>query len=241
MEKHSVSKLIGSPPGYVGYEEGGQLTERVKRNPYSVILLDEIEKAHPDVYNILLQVFEDGHLTDGLGNTIDFKNTIIIMTSNIGARFLTKNTNLGFQGPSEATSSQKMEDAVMTEVKRLFNPEFINRLDEIIIFNALTNADLARIVDLMMIQLNENLAHKHLTVSITEDAKQWVLDKACRDKNYGARPLRRAIQRYIEDPLSEAMIQGQLKEMPKVEVYVDGDHLTYRAAVQEDVGVPLTI
>src|SRR5213594_933356 len=134
MEKHSVPKLIGSPPGYVGYEEGGQLTERVKRNPYSVILLDEIEKAHPDVYNILLQVFEDGHLTDGLGNTIDFKNTIIIMTSNIGARFLSKHTSLGFQAPSEEATAQKMEDAVMQEVKRLFNPEFINRLDEIINF-----------------------------------------------------------------------------------------------------------
>ena len=154
MEKHSVSKLIGSPPGYVGYEEGGQLTERVKRNPYSVILLDEIEKAHPDVYNILLQVFEDGHLTDGLGNTIDFKNTIIIMTSNIGARFLSKHTSLGFQGPSEEATAQKMEDAVMQEVKRLFNPEFINRLDEIIIFNSLTNADLGRIVDMMIGQLN---------------------------------------------------------------------------------------
>ena len=162
MEKHSVSKLIGSPPGYVGYEEGGQLTERVKRNPYSVILLDEIEKAHPDVYNILLQVFEDGHLTDGLGNTIDFKNTIIIMTSNIGARFLSKHTSLGFQGPSEESTAQKMEDAVMQEVKRLFNPEFINRLDEIIIFNSLTNADLGKIVDLMVAQLNENLAHKRL-------------------------------------------------------------------------------
>jgi len=241
MEKHSVSKLIGSPPGYVGYEEGGQLTERVKRNPYSVILLDEIEKAHPDVYNILLQVFEDGHLTDGLGNTIDFKNTIIIMTSNIGARFLTKNTSMGFQGPSETSTAQKMEDAVMTEVKRLFNPEFINRLDEIIIFNSLSNADLASIVDLMVNQLNDNLAHKRIEVSLTKEAKEWILDKACRDKNYGARPLRRAIQRYIEDPLSEAMIQGQLKDMPKVEVFADGDHLSYRPANREEVGVPLTI
>ncbi len=241
MEKHSVSKLIGSPPGYVGYEEGGQLTERVKRNPYSVILLDEIEKAHPDVYNILLQVFEDGHLTDGLGNTIDFKNTIIIMTSNIGARFLSKHTSLGFQGPSEESAAHKMEDAVMTEVKRLFNPEFINRLDEIIIFNSLTNADLASIVDLMITQLNENLVHKRIEVSLTDEAKQWILDKACRDKNYGARPLRRAIQRYIEDPLSEALIQGQLKDMPKVEVFAEGDHLSYRAANREEVGVPLTI
>jgi ATP-dependent Clp protease ATP-binding subunit ClpC len=241
MEKHSVSKLIGSPPGYVGYEEGGQLTERVKRNPYSVILLDEIEKAHPDVYNILLQVFEDGHLTDGLGNTIDFKNTIIIMTSNIGARFLSKHTSMGFQGASEESTAQKMEDAVMQEVKRLFNPEFINRLDEIIIFNSLTNEDLGKIVDLMVAQLNENLAHKKLTVTVSEEAKQWILEKACRDKNYGARPLRRAIQRYIEDPLSEAMIQGQLKETPNVEVYLEGTQLWYRAANREEVGVPLTM
>jgi ATP-dependent Clp protease ATP-binding subunit ClpC len=241
MEKHSVSKLIGSPPGYVGYEEGGQLTERVKRNPYSVILLDEIEKAHPDVYNILLQVFEDGHLTDGLGNTIDFKNTIIIMTSNIGARFLSKHTSLGFQGPSEESTAQKMEDAVMQEVKRLFNPEFINRLDEIIIFNSLTNVDLGKIVDLMVTQLNQNLVHKKLTVTVTEEAKQWILDKACKDKNYGARPLRRAIQRYIEDPLSEALIQGQLKEVPYVEVYLEGTQLWYRSADREEVGVPLTM
>jgi ATP-dependent Clp protease ATP-binding subunit ClpC len=241
MEKHSVSKLIGSPPGYVGYEEGGQLTERVKRNPYSVILLDEIEKAHPDVYNILLQVFEDGHLTDGLGNTIDFKNTIIIMTSNIGARFLSKHTNLGFQGPSEESTAQKMEDAVMQEVKRLFNPEFINRLDEIIIFNSLTNADLAKIVDLMVAQLNQNLTHKHLSVTVTDDAKQWILDKACKDKNYGARPLRRAIQRYIEDPLSEALIQGQLKDVANVEVYLEGTQLWYRSGEREEVGVPLTM
>jgi ATP-dependent Clp protease ATP-binding subunit ClpC len=241
MEKHSVSKLIGSPPGYVGYEEGGQLTERVKRNPYSVILLDEIEKAHPDVYNILLQVFEDGHLTDGLGNTIDFKNTIIIMTSNIGARHLSKHTSLGFQGPSEESTAQKMEDAVMQEVKRLFNPEFINRLDETIIFNSLTNDDLAKIVDLMVAQLNENLVHKRLTVSITDDAKQWILEKACKDKNYGARPLRRAIQRYIEDPLSEALIQGQLKELSNVEVYLEGTQLWYRPSDREEVGVPLTL
>jgi ATP-dependent Clp protease ATP-binding subunit ClpC len=241
MEKHSVSKLIGSPPGYVGYEEGGQLTERVKRNPYSVILLDEIEKAHPDVYNILLQVFEDGHLTDGLGNTIDFKNTIIIMTSNIGARHLSKHTSLGFQGPSEESTAQKMEDAVMQEVKRLFNPEFINRLDETIIFNSLSNDDLAKIVDLMVAQLNENLVHKRLTVSVTDDAKQWILEKACKDKNYGARPLRRAIQRYIEDPLSDALIQGQLKELSNVEVYLEGTQLWYRTSNREEVGVPLTM
>jgi len=241
MEKHSVSKLIGSPPGYVGYEEGGQLTERVKRNPYSVILLDEIEKAHPDVYNILLQVFEDGHLTDGLGNTIDFKNTIIIMTSNIGARFLSKHTSLGFQAPSEEATEAKMEEAVMVEVKRLFNPEFINRLDEIIIFNSLTDADLERIIAMMIDELNKNLAHKNLMVSLTEEAKSWILEKVCHDRNYGARPLRRAIQRYIEDPLSEALIQGNLKEISNVEVYGDGEQLWYRSKDAEEVGVPLSI
>jgi ATP-dependent Clp protease ATP-binding subunit ClpC len=216
MEKHSVSKLIGSPPGYVGHEEGGQLTEKVKRSPYSVVLLDEIEKAHPDIFNILLQVFEDGHLTDGLGNRVNFKNTIIIMTSNIGARFLSKHTSLGFQAPSEAVTESKMEEAVMVEVKRLFNPEFINRLDELIIFTSLTDEDLELIVEMMIGQLNENLAHRHLAVSLTEEAKRWILEKVCHDRNYGARPLRRAIQRYIEDPLSEAMIQGNLREISVV-------------------------
>src|SRR5260370_1360794 len=222
MEKHSVSKLIVSPPGYVGYEEGGQLTERVKPNPYSVILLDEIEKAHPDVYNILLQVFEDGHLTDGLGNTIDFKNTIIIMTSNIGARHLSKHTSLGFQGPSEESTAQKMEDAVMQEVKRLFNPEFINRLDETIIFNSLTNEDLAKIVDLMVAMLNENLVHKRLEVSIIAKPKKWILNQTLIDRSYGARPLRRALQKYIEDPLSEALIQGTITTRPAfIEVFLE--------------------
>ena len=165
------------------------------------------------------------------------------MTSNIGARFLSKHTSLGFQGPSEEATAQKMEDAVMQEVKRLFNPEFINRLDEIIIFNSLTNEDLSRIVDMMISQLNENLAHKRLEVSITDDAKQWILDKACRDKNYGARPLRRAIQRYIEDPLSEALIQGNLKELSKVEVYMESGQLWYRPMDRdrEEVGVPLSM
>jgi ATP-dependent Clp protease ATP-binding subunit ClpC len=163
------------------------------------------------------------------------------MTSNIGARSLTKNTSLGFQAPSEELTAQKVEDAVMQEVKRLFNPEFINRLDEIIIFNSLTNDDLSRIIDMMIAQLNENLAHKQLTVTITDEARQWILDKTCKDKNYGARPLRRAIQRYIEDPLSEALIQGQLKEISNVDVYLEGTQLWYRPADREEVGVPLTM
>ena len=176
MEKHSVSKLIGSPPGYVGYEEGGQLTERVKRAPYSVVLLDEIEKAHPDVFNILLQVFEDGQLTDGLGNTVDFKNTIIIMTSNIGARHLQKREGLGFQSTKEDMVSEKVEDLVKNEVKRTFNPEFLNRLDEIILFSALTESDLIQILELMVSQLNQNLAQKSITVTVTDEAKKWILE-----------------------------------------------------------------
>ncbi len=219
MEKHSVSKLIGSPPGYVGYEEGGQLTERVKRAPYSIILLDEIEKAHPDVYNILLQVFEDGQLTDGLGNTVDFKNTIIIMTSNLGARFLEKRSPIGFSGPSSGLPA-KVEDQVMTEVKKAFNPEFLNRLDEVILFTSLTDDDLLKIVYLLTDQINKNLVAKQIKIRIREDAARYILEKTCTDRSYGARPLRRALQKYIEDPLSEALIQGSLARPAEFEVYL---------------------
>ncbi len=162
MEKHSVSKLIGAPPGYVGYEEGGQLTERVRRTPYSVILLDEIEKAHPDVFNILLQVFEDGQLSDGLGNTVDFRNSIIIMTSNLGARHLQKRTGMGFQSGTDEAGAKSMEELVMNEVKKAFNPEFLNRLDEVIIFSALGDEDLLRIIDLLVGQMNDTLIHRQV-------------------------------------------------------------------------------
>ena len=229
MEKHSVSKLIGSPPGYVCYEEGGQLTERVKRSPYSVVLLDEIEKAHPDIFNILLQVFEDGQLTDCLGNTVDFKNTILIMTSNIGARHLQKRQGLGFQSNLEDSVAEKVEDLVKNEVKRTFNPEFLNRLDEVIIFQALTDADLIQIMELLVQQLNANLAQKAITISVMEDAKKWILEKTLVDRTYGARPLRRALQKYVEDPLSEALIAGNIQERPAfLEVYLDNNQLFYR-------------
>jgi ATP-dependent Clp protease ATP-binding subunit ClpC len=211
MEKHSVSKLIGSPPGYVGHEEGGQLTERVKRNPYSVVLLDEIEKAHPDIFNVLLQVFEDGHLTDGLGNTIDFKNTIIIMTSNIGARFIEKKGRMGFASGELKDTVQGINEMVMGEVKRTFNPEFINRVDEIIIFDALTDQELVLITRLLVDQLNLNLKEKGITISLRDEAVEWLLAKTLPDRTYGARPLRRAIQRHIEDALSEAFIRGQIR------------------------------
>jgi ATP-dependent Clp protease ATP-binding subunit ClpC len=229
MEKHSVSKLIGSPPGYVGYEEGGQLTERVRRAPYSVVLLDEIEKAHPDVFNILLQVFEDGQLTDGLGNTVDFKNTIIVMTSNIGARHLQKREGLGFQSTKEEAISEKVEELVKNEVKRTFNPEFLNRLDEVILFNALTENDLIQILELMVTQLNQNLAQKAITVTVADEAKRWILNQTLTDRSYGARPLRRALQKYIEDPLSEALIQGTINVRPAfIEVFLEGNKLFYR-------------
>jgi ATP-dependent Clp protease ATP-binding subunit ClpC len=234
MEKHSVSKLIGSPPGYVGYEEGGQLTERVKRAPYSVVLLDEIEKAHPDVFNILLQVFEDGQLTDGLGNTVDFKNAIIIMTSNIGARHLMKRSGLGFQSDKEETVSEKVEELVKQEVKKTFNPEFLNRIDEVILFEALTEQDLIQIVELMVVQLNQNLSQRAITITVTEQARKWILDKTLTDRSYGARPLRRALQKYIEDPLSEALIQGTIKTRPAfLEVYLENNQLYYREVGEE--------
>ena len=229
MEKHSVSKLIGSPPGYVGYEEGGQLTERVKRAPYSVVLLDEIEKAHPDVFNILLQVFEDGQLTDGLGNTVDFKNAIIIMTSNIGARHLQKREGMGFQSQKEEMISEKVEGLVKNEVKRTFNPEFLNRLDEVILFNALTENDLIQILELMINQLHANLAQKSITVTVTDEAKKWVLSQTLSDRSYGARTLRRALQKYIEDPLSEALIRGTINTRPAfIEVFLKDTKLYYR-------------
>src|SRR5256712_501522 len=228
MEKHSVSKLIGSPPGYVGHEEGGQLTERIKRSPYSVLLFDEIEKAHPDIFNILLQVFEDGILTDSLGNTIDFKNAIIIMTSNIGARFIQKRGTMGFQGSSEI-SRTKMEEMVMAAVRQTFNPEFINRLDEIIVFDELGDQELLDVLQLQIDQINRTMTNHGFIVRLADDAKRWILDKTCSDRSYGARPLRRALQKDVEDPLSEALIQGQLGEASLVEMYVDGEDLNFRS------------
>jgi ATP-dependent Clp protease ATP-binding subunit ClpC len=232
MEKHSVSKLIGSPPGYVGHEEGGQLTERVKRRPYSVLLLDEIEKAHHDVYNILLQVFEDGQLTDSLGNTIDFKNTIVIMTSNIGARYLGRQGMVGFQTTGSATD-KKVNDMVLGEVKRNFNPEFLNRLDDVIIFEALTDADLEQIVDLLVLQMNENLARRELAVHLSAEVKRWIVENTCQDRSYGARPLRRAIQKYIEDPLSEALIKNSLPPGSTLDVLLKDNALFCVTAGQD--------
>ncbi|HSO76321.1 MAG TPA: ATP-dependent Clp protease ATP-binding subunit [Blastocatellia bacterium] len=240
MEKHSVSKLIGSPPGYVGHEEGGQMTEKIKRNPYSVLLLDEVEKAHPDLFNILLQVLEDGTLTDSLGNSVDFKNTIIIMTSNIGARFIQKRGHMGFQA-STRTQQATVEEGVMQAVKQTFNPEFVNRLDEIIVFEPLTDADLFEIVGLLIAQLNRTLIRRKLQVQMTAEARRWIVEKTCSDRTYGARPLRRALQKHVEDPLSEALIGGRFTEASIVEVCLEGDSLQYRTVDLEEMNEPLLV
>ncbi len=206
MEKHTVSRLIGSPPGYVGYEEGGQLTEAVRRKPFSVVLFDEIEKAHPDVFNTLLQILEDGHLTDAQGHTVDFKNTVIIMTSNLGTRDIQKGTTLGFSpgGDAEVTY-EKMKDKVMEELKRSFRPEFLNRIDEIIVFHSLSREDVKSIVDLMIRRVEEQLQSKDVEIELTDRAKEVLAEKGY-DPALGARPLRRTIQRMVEDPLSEKLL-----------------------------------
>jgi ATP-dependent Clp protease ATP-binding subunit ClpC len=239
MEKHSVSKMIGSPPGYVGHEEGGQLTEKVKRNPYAVLLLDEIEKAHFDLFNILLQVFEDGQLTDSHGNIIDFKNAIIIMTSNIGARYLVDESQLGFSATKDS-GLEKAKDLILGEVKKLFNPEFLNRLDEIILFESLTEEDLSQIVDLLLRQVNQKVSSKEITIQLEEDAKDWIIQKTCHNRSYGARPLRRAIQRYIEDSVAELIIQGELKEKQTLAIYLKDEGLYYRPKGSRSKGVPLS-
>jgi len=234
MEKHTVAKFIGSPPGYVGHEEGGQLTEKLRRAPYSLVLFDEVEKAHPDLFNVLLQVFEDGVLTDAQGNTIDCKNAIFIMTSNIGARFIQKRATLGFQTGADS-SRQKMEDQVMSEVKKTFAPEFVNRLDEIIIFDELIDEDLMQIIDLQVGKLNEMLESRALQIRLTIEAKRWLIKKTCADRSYGARPLRRALQKHVEDELSESLIQGELSEESLIEVFCENDKLIFRPIRLEEL------
>lgn len=227
MEKHSVSKFIGSPPGYVGHEEGGQLTEKLRRSPYAVVLFDEVEKAHPDVFNVMLQVFEDGVLTDALGQAVDCKHAIFIMTSNLGARIIQKNAAFGFTA-NAATSREQVEEQVMSAVKQTFAPEFINRLDEIVIFDELGDDDLRQIVDLQVAKLGQILEDRQLTIGLSEESKTWLIQKTCSDRKYGARPLKRALQKYVEDELSEALIQGQMDGSGRVEVYCENDKLAFR-------------
>jgi ATP-dependent Clp protease ATP-binding subunit ClpC len=209
MEKHSVSRLVGSPPGYIGYDEGGQLTEAVRRKPYSVLLLDEIEKAHPDVFNILLQILEDGRLTDAQGRTVDFRHSIVIMTSNIGASEIAKNTGIGFTiGDDTGMTYDDMKNRIMGDLKKLFRPEFLNRIDEVIVFHKLTREEIKEIVELLLRRIRESMAERELSLNLSEDAKDLLVEKGW-DPAMGARPLRRAIQRYIEDPLADEVLRAE--------------------------------
>jgi ATP-dependent Clp protease ATP-binding subunit ClpC len=231
QEKHTVSRLIGSPPGYIGYDEGGQLTEAVRRRPYRVILLDEIEKANPEVFNSLLQVLDDGRMTDGHGRTVDFKNTVIIMTSNAGVELIKRESAIGFTPRKDQTKAQKsnyedMKEKVMIEVKKTFRPEFLNRLDEIIVFHELNEEQLRQVVDLLAKDLQKRLAERKLSVEITEKAKSW-LAKEGYDPVYGARPLRRALEKYVENPLAVKVLGGEFKEGDTIVVDDGDDGLTF--------------
>jgi ATP-dependent Clp protease ATP-binding subunit ClpA len=220
MEKFSVSRLIGAPPGYVGYDEGGQLTEAVRRRPYQVVLLDEIEKAHPDVFNVLLQVLDDGRLTDGQGRTVNFKNTVIVMTSNVGSQLIS--SYAGSRSTDEA-AYEHMKSQVTETLRQVFRPEFLNRVDEIIVFHALTDEDLTRIVDLLLADLSKRLADHDLSLEITPAARTLIAREG-HDPAYGARPLRRSIQRLVENPLAKALLDGRFK--PGTTIKVDADPLS---------------
>jgi len=235
MEKHTVSRLYGAPPGYIGYEEGGQLTEAVRRRPYRVILLDEVEKAHPDVFSALLQILDDGRLTDGHGRTIDFKNTVVIMTSNVGVELIKRDTTIGFAAPRDGDESRQrayddMKEKVLGEVKKTFRPEFLNRLDGIIVFHELTEGQLRSIVDILIKDLQKRLADHKLEIELTEEAKSWLAREGY-DPQYGARPLRRVIERYVENPLSTELLKGELGEGNTITVDVGDDGLTFTTKV----------
>ncbi len=229
MERFNVSRLTGSPPGYVGYEEGGQLTEKIRKRPYSVILFDEIEKAHQDVFNTLLQILDEGVLTDSYGRKIDFRNTIIIMTSNLGARIIEKATPLGFHNASSNSAYDKIKDNVLSELKKTFNPEFLNRVDETVVFHQLEKEHLLSIIDLLLVETNKKLAEHSLTVDVTKEVKEWLLNKYYQP-TYGARPMRRAIYREIEDPLSEDLIKNRFKNSSLVTVALEADKVIFKEA-----------
>lgn len=233
MERFAVSRLVGAPPGYVGYEEGGQLTEAVRRQPYSVVLLDEIEKAHPEVFNILLQVMEDGRLTDSQGRVVDFKNTVMIMTSNIGAQLISSDGGIGFRTAKkvdeDARAYEAMKNRVTEEMKKIFRPEFLNRVDEVIVFHSLTSAQILQIVDLMLNRVREQLKVQGMDLEASDEVKE-VLAKEGFDPAFGARPLRRAVQRIIEDPLSEEILMGRFSEGDVIRVELDDGKVIFKKA-----------
>jgi len=233
MERFTVSRLTGAPPGYVGYEEGGQLTEKVRKRPYSVVLFDEIEKAHPDVFNILLQILDEGVLTDSLGRRVDFKNTIIIMTSNLGARIIEKSTPLGFTQSTFQADYEKMKESVLSELRRNFNPEFLNRVDETIVFHALEREHLLSILDFLLVETNNKLSGMGITLEVDLEVKEWLLNKYYQP-SYGARPMRRAIRKEIEDQLSEVLLQGRFKDCGVIRVMLQEDKIVF-----QEVEVPV--
>jgi len=240
QERHTVARLIGAPPGYIGYEEGGQLTETVRRKSYCAILLDEIEKAHPEVFNILLQIFDDGHLSDAKGRRVDFRNSIIVMTSNLGSDLIKRETALGFSIKTEEAQTEKqayerMRDKVMSEVKRFFRPEFLNRIDATVVFHSLTRDHILSIVDLMLNQVRKELSDKKITLEATDAAREY-LGKKGYDPNFGARPLRRLIQNEVEDKLSEALLGGKIQSGDTVIVDIENEETVIK--VKEMVALP---
>jgi len=236
MEKFSVSRLTGAPPGYVGYEEGGELTEKVRRRPYSVVLLDEIEKAHPDVFNILLQIMDDGRLSDNLGHTVDFRNTVLIMTSNLGADQIVSGSSVGFQAEKESSLSyEEMKNRVMSELKRGFRPEFLNRLDEVIVFHALSKEEIKKIVDMLLVEKKELLKERGIDIEVAEEAKELIAQEGY-DPDFGARPLRRAIQKLIDNSLSEEVLKGRFKEGDSVLIEIKDGHIAFSKKDKGEVG-----
>jgi ATP-dependent Clp protease ATP-binding subunit ClpC len=225
QEKFTSSRLFGAPPGYVGYEEGGQLTEKVRRRPYSVVLFDEIEKAHPDIFNVMLQVLDDGVLTDSLGRKVDFKNTVVIMTSNLGTKLIQKGVSLGFQR-AEAEQNRRIKDEVLAELRRAFSPEFLNRIDEVVVFHQLEKEHLNSIVDILIKELNVRLLERGVQLEIGDDVKQWLIKEGYQPL-YGARPMRRSIQKSIGDPLSEELIKGRFKDARKIKVVLKDDQPSF--------------
>ncbi|MGE4602035.1 MAG: ATP-dependent Clp protease ATP-binding subunit, partial [Planctomycetota bacterium] len=227
MEKHNISKLVGAPPGYVGYEEGGQLTEKIRRRPYSVVLLDEVEKAHSDVFNMLLQVMEEGHVTDSFGRVIDFRNVVLIMTSNIGADLIKNQSSLGFRNTGEGTSTDRMRKEVTAEVEKFFRPEFLNRLDDSIFFEPLSREDLEEIIKIEMAEVMGRIKEKGIDLVVTEEAKDFLIDKGY-NPDFGARPLKRSIQQHVEDTLAEKLLQGEFPKGTRVQMVVGDDEILFR-------------
>ncbi len=244
MEKHNVSRLIGAPPGYVGFEEGGQLTEKIRRRPYAVVLLDEIEKAHPDCFNMLLQVMEEGRLTDSFGRNIDFRNTIVIMTTNAGAEAIKNEAAFGFQRPDDDASYESMKERVTEQIEKVFRPEFLNRVDDIIVFRHLTNDDLTDVIDLELAKVRERLLERGLALTLSDEAKEFLIKKGS-NLDFGARPLRRAIENFVEDPLSEELLKGEFQGKDKIMVSVkevgDKKQLVFKSSTSEPAETPPTV